>query len=121
MADKTEPLLNLDTLVEHRTVRIDRVEYDLLNPEEVSLLDYHRIQKQSNRVAAMMEAAEMTDEQAEDLSRLLDSLCKFVLRAPEEVHAKLIDTNKLRVIEVFTNLQRGTATAATPPEAPANQ
>lgn len=116
MAEQTDPLLNLDTLVEHRTVRVDGVAYDLLNPEEVSLLDYHRIAKQSARVASALEAEEMTDEQAVELSRLLDSLCRFILRAPEEVHAKLTDANKLRVLQVFTELQKGKAAAAAPTE-----
>lgn len=115
MAEKQQPLLNLDTLVEHRTVRIRYVgadgqptegEYDLLNTEEVSILDYHRIAKQTERVHAMMGSKDMTDEQAVDLSSLLDELCKFVLKAPAEVHAKIVDLNKLRVLEAFTNLHR---------------
>jgi len=112
MAEKQPPLLNLDTLVEHRTVLIDGTEYDLLNVEEVSILEYHRISKQSERVAAMMADQAMTDKQAEELASLLDELCKFVLKAPAEVHAKITDLNKLRVLEAFTNLQRAPIAAA---------
>jgi hypothetical protein len=116
------PVLSLDTLVERRTIRIRSKKnepnggtlYELLNAGELSILDYHRIARQGARVQEMMEqSADLTDDQVEELRTLLDGMCKVVLRAPLEVHGRLTDQQKLQVITVFTQLQRGeTAPAA---------
>jgi hypothetical protein len=46
------------------------------------------------------------------LATQIDELCRFLLDAPEEVHAKLHESHKLRIIQVFTGLQHG---AVAPP------
>jgi hypothetical protein len=108
-----EPVLDLNTLVERRTIRIDGAPYELTNHSEVSILDYYRIGRQSERLDAMVNQPEaMAPEQVEELQRLLNELVRFVLRAPDDVHARLNDIQKLQIISVFTDLQRGAAAPA---------
>jgi len=112
---KREPILSLDTLVERRSVLIDGEPYELLNAGELALLDYHRIGKQGERVEKMMAQPEdLDDDQVLELSRLLDSLCKVLLLAPDEVQTRLRDDQKLLVLGAFTNLQRKTKAPAPP-------
>lgn len=111
------PVLSLDTLVEHYQVRIrTRADepnggtlYDLANPGELGILDYHRIASKGARVQEMMKQQEdLSEAQAEELSLLLDTMCRVILRAPAEVHARLSDPQRMEVLNVFTALQRGT-------------
>ena len=106
MANRT-PILNLDTLVERAVVRIDGTDYELLNPGELSVLDFHKIGKRAERVEAMLkEEGDLSEDQVVTLTEALDALCRLVLRAPAEVHARLSDTQRLKVTQAFTVLQR---------------
>ncbi len=117
---RRKPALDLDALVERRFVRFAGGEYDLLNPEEVSILDYHRIVRQAHRISSMMgdgdgAAERMSDEDVRELSNALDQAVRLILRAPDDVVAKLSDLNKLAIIGVFSTLQRGTSAPTTAP------
>jgi len=108
-----EPILNLNTLVDRRVVRIDGKDYELIASGELSLLDYHRIGRQSGRVEELMTRSEdLSDAEVQELSRMLKDLCCLILRAPEELHARLNDLHRLAVIQAFSNLQRDQKKAA---------
>lgn len=124
MADsKRTPVLNLDSLTERRAVRFEGTDYDLLNPEEVSILDYHRIVKQAHRIDEIMGSGKSTSDLSEaevaEMTAALDRAVRMILRAPDEVHAKFSDLARLAIISVFSDLQRSVnppaATATAPP------
>lgn len=119
MAEKKarEPVLSLDTFVDRRFITIDGERYELRNPGEFSILDYHRMGVRAGRVDALMAEGELAEEQVQELESLLNDGCRSVLIAPDEIHRKLTDVQRLKVIEAFTHLQR--ETAAPPAEAEA--
>lgn len=107
MAETQEPLLSLQTFCEHKQVAIDGTLYNLVNPGELSILDYHRISKRGQRAQELMDKnAELTDAEVRELTELLDSLCRMILDAPDELHGRLRDTHRLQVVTVFCDLQR---------------
>jgi hypothetical protein len=108
---KREPILALDTLVERRTVRIDGVEHELMNVGELSLLTYHQIGKDSARIDELRSVSDLTDDQVIEFAGLLDKLCRRLLLAPDEVHARLTDPHRLAVVHAFSSLQREQAQA----------
>lgn len=114
MADKKEPVLSLDTLVEHRCVVIDGVAYDLVNVSEISILDYHRLGKRAARVEQLMNGDELDESQVAELCDHMAWICAFVLCAPEEILRKLSDNQRLAVMQAFIELQRGETLPAAP-------
>ena len=116
-----EPLLNLDTLVERATVIINKKSYEMKKPGEVSLLDYHWVSKQSEKLEGIFaQTGPLTMEQVGSLASSIDELCRFILFAPDEVHKGLLEIHKLRIIQTFTDLLRGDVTtlAGEKPTAP---
>jgi len=110
MAESKEPILNLDTLVERRTVAIDGKPYDLVSASELSILDYHRIGNQGRNVEAIMaQQDDLSDDQVQAVRTLLDSMCKVLLLAPIEVHVRLTDNQRLQIVGAFTGLLRAEA------------
>jgi hypothetical protein len=105
-----EPILDINTFVEHRTVRIDGVDYDLVNAGELSALDNHRLSKRAARAKELVEAED--EAQVLELGEHLDWLCRLVLRAPDEIHKRLTETHRLAIVQSFTDLQRESVTAA---------
>ena len=109
-----EPVLNLDTLVERRVVVIDGKHYELKNPDEVSLLDYHRIWYKGRELDAAFAKPNLTMDEIGALAKNIDELCRFLLDAPDAVHARLHESHKMKVIQVFTSLQHAAVTAPAP-------
>lgn len=116
-----EPILDLDTIVERRTIRIRAIvdgvprseQYELKAPGEFSLLDYRRLGKKGERVEAMLAPdRDLTDEEVSELGDLLGWLCGTVLMAPPEVLARLSLDQRLAVLKAFTDLQRAAAQPA---------
>ena len=104
-----EPILNLDTLAERAVVRVDGADYELLNPGELSVLDFHKIGKRAERVETMLkQESDLSEGQVAELTEALDALCRIVLRAPSEIHQRLTDMQRLQVSQAFTDLQRKT-------------
>jgi len=120
MADKPA-VLDLDTLVVRDVVIISGKRYELKSPAELTILDFYRIGKRANRIKELTEGPdEMSEGAIEEMLSLTDAACKFVLLAPNEVHASLSHHHRLQVLSVFTELQRaanrvGTAEAEAPP------
>lgn len=117
-------ILELATLTEHATVAIDGTAYELINPEEISIVDTHRVGKWGARVQELYKDLEArSDEEVSELASLLDRLCRLIWKAPSDVHDRLTDTQRLSVVTAFTGLQRGkrpvpAGANETPAEAP---
>ena len=119
MAAKT-PLLDLSTLIERETIRIDAKPYEIRSANELSIFDQRRLADQAKRVGTLL-----TDKPADDdgeAHRLLDAICKTILIAPVHIHEKLSDTQRLAICEVFLPLllprRAGTGAQAEPATPP---
>ena len=111
MSDPTpEPLLSLDPLIVRPTVKIDDTRYEILSPEELSVLDSRRFGLWGEQLNAL----EQGDPENPELETLVSTIARKVLvGVPDEVFAKLTGRQKLDVIEVFTGLLlRGRMSAA---------
>jgi len=106
-------ILELSTLTERSTVTIDGKAYELINPEGLSIVDTNRVGKWGMRVQELYRDLEnRSEEEIQELASLLDRLCRLLLPAPDEVHARLTDNQRLSVATVFIALQRGTLPVA---------
>ncbi|MFQ5775865.1 MAG: hypothetical protein ACE5GS_15185 [Kiloniellaceae bacterium] len=100
-----EPLLDLSTAIERPTVLIDGASYEILCPDELSILDLQRLMADGRKIDAIVRKDELSDEDVATLSRLLATLSERILvGAPADVRARLSDQQRLRVAEVFTQL-----------------
>jgi hypothetical protein len=112
-------LLDLDTLISRPTVRIDGVDYELLSPNEVSVLDYRRLTRPGVRMVEIENLADPTPDEKAEYERILDTQCRQILLAPDEVHARLRSAERDRILATFLRLRERwmrqvTQTGATP-------
>lgn len=123
MATPKTPLLDLNTFLERATVRLrseahpDGVDYELRNPGELTLLERVKVSKQAPALASF------GDENAvAELSKVLDEVCRIVLIAPDDMHARLTDHMRLAIVLAFIELspmnrRSARATMTAPPAA----
>lgn len=114
MADKTPTpaptaLLDLDTLTERPFVLIDKVKYELRTPEELSVLEYHRLGKIGARMNAIEELDEPGGTDEQEYEQLLTTLSGRVLLAPDEVKARLKAGQCVQIAVAFTRLRLTTS------------
>jgi hypothetical protein len=88
------------------TVVIDGTAYGLRSADEFSVVDYHRLGRRGRRLDVLMaKDDELTPEEEVELSSLMDMICRQILDAPDDVHAKLRDLHRLSICRTFTQLQ----------------
>jgi len=118
------PVLDLSTLVDRPFIRIDGTNYDIRHPDEFSLVQQLRQQRQAERVMLLVQA--MVEKQAstadeEEYVSILDQSCRAVLIAPDAIHEKLRDDHRLAIVKAFTELlleKTRKRAEATPPDQP---
>lgn len=97
----TEPLLDLDTLIVRPTIDIDGTRYDILSPDELSVLDNRRFSRWQEELHRLHQA----DEDSPELEALVDTITRKVLAGvPAAVIDALSGTQKVAVVEVFIGL-----------------
>jgi hypothetical protein len=99
------PLLDLATLITRPVVRIDGALYELRSPDEVSVLEYARLTALGAKADALEMLEDPTEAQEAEYARLMDTICRKVLLAPDEVHAKLTSDQRGAVALTFTRLR----------------
>lgn len=112
----TAPILDLETLVEPRHVRIDRQNYVLRGVDELPIAVIKRLQIDGPRLGTLMEADQLADGEEAEMARLLGALVDVVLDAPAEVRARLSDVHRMQIAQAFTQLRSSQrlATGAAP-------
>lgn len=101
MADS--PLLDLDTLIVRQTIAIDGVRYEIINPDEMSVIASQRAGNRGRRIDEISKGAPESEEG--ELDRLVDEAAHAILvDVPHEIFAKLSGAQKLAVVDVFTGL-----------------
>lgn len=109
------PVLELDTLVERATVVIDGQAYELLNSGELSIFELHKfsnISTEFSGLTAKSADAEVTAEQAAAVTSALDRMVRIILKAPDDVLARLKDAHKFKIVAAFNGLTLKSVPAA---------
>ena len=99
-----DPLLDLNTLIERPTIAIDGKRYEILSPDELSILDSQRFERWGRQI----EVLAATDDKPAELDKLIDKVTGAIMvGVPDDVRARLSKGHKVRVIAVFTGLLLG--------------
>jgi len=94
------PILDLDTLIERPTIRIDGKAYELWSPEELSILDSQYFTIKGREIEELARG-----EDVEALSALIGKVCRRCLvEIPDDVFAKLSPPQKTAIVEAFSGL-----------------
>jgi hypothetical protein len=105
------PLLNLTTLVDKPSVKIDGVKYALSVPDALSLMDCHRLSVVMARIDALspkLSTGTLAHDEEADLSEAFAGVCRVVLAAPDPVQAKLTAIQRLYIYQAFLQLPQST-------------
>ena len=102
-ASANEPLLDLSTLTVRPLIAIDGTRHEILSPDELSILDSHRLGQWGRRIQELADA-EGADAEAE-LEALIDKAArKVAVGVPDAVWAQLSGAHKQAIADVFTGL-----------------
>lgn len=105
-------LLDLDPLVERPFIRFGGAEYDVRTPEEFGLLDYQRLKRNGQRLIDLFHREQLTPDEEKELAGMLDRICRDVLIADDDVHARLSDGQRIKIISAFMGLRPAPPQAA---------
>lgn len=109
MADN---LLDLTTLIEQPTISIDGVQYEILHPDQLSIVDAHHLQSMALRIEKITKQPDIDDDGAADLSAMVIDLSdRIMIGVPPEIRAKLTEAQRLVVAEVFMTIPRAQSRA----------
>lgn len=104
-----DPVLNLDTLPEDTFVGINGVQYQLTSPDGLSILSYRRMSKVMPRLEELLEVADPTPSDDNELQECFDQVCRIVLpTAPVEVLDQLKPLQRVQVYQAFLKLPHET-------------
>ncbi len=100
-------LLDLTTLIEQPTIKINGVVYQILHPDQLGILEFQRLSAMAGRVSELMKKDEHDDEDDEVLAKIIDKLTNRIMNVvPADVRGSLTQTQKLAVAEVFMMLPK---------------
>lgn len=89
---------HLDT---HPNVTIDGVPYALEIAASMPPLDSHRLIRLTRQVDTLMAKETLSEAEETELLGLPNAMCRLVLEAPDAVHAKLTDTQRMSIVRAF--------------------
>ena len=117
-----DPLLDISTVIERPAILVDGARYEILSPDEVSLVDYHRFMAWGKTINRLMGSDGLDDAQ---LGELMDAVYKLTDRimvgVPSEVRDRMNDEQRVSVAEVFMRLKGKEALAEKAPAKKANR
>ena len=100
-------LLDLTTLIEQPTIRINKTVYEILHPDQLGVLDFQRLSTMAGRVSALMKSSDATDDETAELTKIIEDLTdRIMVGVPPDVRATLTESQRLAVAEVFMTLPR---------------
>ena len=106
------PVLSLNTIVEVLTVEIDGQRYQLHHPDALPLFARIALEAQERQMMPLLTLLDPTPDQEQARSKGLDAMCRRILDAPADVHAKLTDVHRMLIYEVFIKLPRSSRQTA---------
>jgi magnesium-transporting ATPase (P-type) len=106
-------ILQLKT-IQHQTISIDDVQYDVISPKDLGLKAYQVIINKGEKLYEMLKKIdvdkpdEIKNIDGEKLVSLLDEIVKEIVPGiPAEVFAKLSDMQKMEIMKLFPKLAKG--------------
>ncbi len=107
MAENSD-LLNLETAITRPTIAIDGKVYEIRSPDELSIMEHARLQRDSAEYNRLVTPEALTDDQVTRLEAVVISLSDFIMvGVPAEVRQNLSGAQRMDVIAVFTMLPLG--------------
>ena len=104
MADD-KPILELSTLIERPKITIDGKLYEILSPDELSIVTFQRFGYWAQRIGEIMGEGKIKPKLEAELSRLIVELTdRVMVDVPKEVRDKLGDSQRMQIAEVFIQL-----------------
>ena len=101
------PLIELTTLIEQPTIKINGELYEILHPDQLGVIDFQRLASMGSKVADLLKKSEPDDADAAQLNTIIIDLTDRIMpRIPLDVRAKLTESQRLLVAEVFMMLPR---------------
>lgn len=105
MAASPPSILDLDKLVERPQIAIDGQLYELAAPDELSVIERHRVTSKCRRFERLMEQENLDEVEEIELAASLQDACGIILKhVPEEIRGQLSDNQRLQVLDVFSML-----------------
>ena len=99
------PLLDLDTLIERPRIAVDGTMYEILSPDELTVIDSHRFARWGRRID-VLERSDTEDAGEEtELEALVAKVARRIcVGVPDDVFAKVPGRQRRQIIDVFTAL-----------------
>lgn len=113
-----KPLLDLDTLTQRERITIDGKPYQIRNPGELDIVQFHAITAGAETVQQLLTGdaskpgfiSDLSEEAVVQVAAALDTVCRAIfVDVPADVYARLSETQKLQVMRAFSSLQEGRA------------
>ncbi len=108
MADT--PILSLETLIKRPLIEIDGERYEILSPDELSVVDFQRLSYEGTRISGITGGGKkLTLKEEKELTTLIVSLSDRIMvdgpkGVPQEVRDKLSEAHRLVIAEGFMSL-----------------
>ncbi len=103
----TESLLDLKTLIEQPTIKVDGSQYEILHPDQLGILDFQRLSTMAVRLNTLGKKSDTSDDEAAELVTIIEDLTdRIMVGVPADVRAKLTEAQRLAVAEVFMTIPR---------------
>lgn len=97
------PLLDLNTLITRPAIKIDGVRYEILSPDELTVMASHRLGVRGRRIEVLSTGD--SDVDGAEMDELITQVAREVLvEVPVEVFDKLTGAHRMAVADVFTGL-----------------
>lgn len=98
-------LLDIDTIIERPTIRIDGADHEITSPDELTIIQSQKLAMLGRKHDKLMKSDSSEPATENALSNTLEAMMEIILQPMDHaVRAKLRDPHKTAVIEVFTML-----------------
>ncbi len=95
------PVLDLDTLIDRPTVKIGARVYRLYTIDLLPPLDNYKVRKLIRRGDELSLKDDLTKTEEKELGSILDDVVRLVLDAPDAIHKKLTDRQRVEIFQTF--------------------
>lgn len=103
----TRPILNLDTLTNSSPVIIDGERYTLRRVDALSIFQSFALEQSAERFNTLRaKGMKMSRDELKEFAEALQQIVPAVLEAPEAVHVRLSDSQRVDIVEHFLQLSQ---------------
>lgn len=112
------PILDI-AIAKRPTILIDRKPFEMRTSNEFTWIVYTEFQRKFQRLGQLLTKRKKTAAEWKEQARLQDDFVRAILIAPDPVHARLGDMDRLEIIKAFfTQVRTKTSAPLRPPMSP---